>query len=410
MESIPDLSDTIEQLFYQQSGYWLTAGGATLLIYDWLLCLDREIQYIWKARWSFAKFWFICHRYAMMALVVGMVYASVKSSSEPSSLEWCKTWDRLSYIATIVIVAAIQGTFVLRVCALYRRSPYLIASLGATYLACSAVTLVFWFKLQNTVHYSQNSFAPYYVCVRTCDDCMRWGIYLYIPLLAIDAVILALTVQRAFVSGPQRNAAPILGTFLRDGITYFLIAFATALVNILFFVFGPPAMKPWMNKYVHVLVLALLNLRLLLSLLTIHLFSLGCANRRSYVRPLLSSMATHLLLNLHEQVSRTVHYSTDPPTTMNENGGNALSTIEFAPPDGERDVESVMYDVSGDGPSTSDKRRTEVYDGERRRFELKDLREADREGLRSGLGWVEAEGRLIVPGRRQCGPTKVDPG
>ncbi|KAG8951651.1 hypothetical protein FRC04_005939, partial [Tulasnella sp. 424] len=55
-------------------------------------------------------------------------------------------------------------------------------------------------------------------------------------------------------------------------------------------------------------------------------------------------MATRLLLNLHEQVSRTAHYSTDPPTTMNENGANALSTVEFASLAGERDVESVMCD------------------------------------------------------------------
>ncbi|KAG8939010.1 hypothetical protein FRC04_007131 [Tulasnella sp. 424] len=324
------------QLDSRPLGLSSAAGGATLLIYDWLLCLDREIQYIWKARWSFAKFWFICHRYAMMALVVGMVYGSVKSSSEPSSLEWCKTWDRLSYIATIVIVAAIQGTFVLRVSALYRRSPYLIASLGAAYLACSAVTLVLGFKLQNMLHYYPSSFAPYSACTRTCVGCMRWGIYVYIPGLVIDAA---------------------------------------ALVNILFFAFGPPAMRPWMNNY---------------------------------MRPLLSSMATRLLLNLHEQVSRTAHYSTDPPTTMNENGANAISTIEFAPIAGERDAESVMYDVKGDGTSSSDRRRTEGFDDERRRFELKDSRETNMEGLRSGLGWVESEGRLTVPGRGQCGPTTVD--
>ncbi|KAG8939008.1 hypothetical protein FRC04_007129, partial [Tulasnella sp. 424] len=52
-------------------------------------------------------------------------------------------------------------------------------------------------------------------------------------------------------------------------------------------------------------------------------------------------MATRLLLNLHEQVSRTAHYSTDRPTATHENGANALSTVEFAPPAGERDVESI---------------------------------------------------------------------
>ncbi|KAG9041255.1 hypothetical protein FS837_012490 [Tulasnella sp. UAMH 9824] len=44
MESIPNLNDVIEQLQYQQPGYWLAAGGAALFFYDWLLSLDREIQ------------------------------------------------------------------------------------------------------------------------------------------------------------------------------------------------------------------------------------------------------------------------------------------------------------------------------------------------------------------------------
>ncbi|KAG8917267.1 hypothetical protein FRC01_002571, partial [Tulasnella sp. 417] len=87
METAPDLNGAVEQLQYQRSGYWLAAGGATLLIYDWLLCLDREVQYVWKGRRSFGKAWFLCHRFAMLALVTGMLYGSVKSSNEPSSPE-----------------------------------------------------------------------------------------------------------------------------------------------------------------------------------------------------------------------------------------------------------------------------------------------------------------------------------
>ncbi|KAG8976369.1 hypothetical protein FRB90_009207, partial [Tulasnella sp. 427] len=108
----------------------------------------------------------------------------------------------------------------------------------------------------------------------------------------------------------HRNAAPILATFLRDGLTYFVIAFAISLVNILFFAFTPWAMKPWMSYY---------------------------------LRSLLSSMATRLLLNLHDQVSQTAHY-TDPPTTVD--GGAGVSTVEFAVLRRARDVES---DGMGEG-------------------------------------------------------------
>ncbi|KAG8977264.1 hypothetical protein FRB90_008869 [Tulasnella sp. 427] len=64
-----------------------------------------------------------------------------------------------------------------------------------------------------------------------------------------------------------------------------------------------------------------------------------------YLRSLLSSMATRLLLNLYDQVSQTVHY-TDPPTTVDGGAGDRLSTVEFAVQRRARDVES---DGMGEG-------------------------------------------------------------
>ncbi|KAG8939009.1 hypothetical protein FRC04_007130 [Tulasnella sp. 424] len=117
-------------------------------------------------------------------------------------------------------------------------------------------------------------------------------------------------------------------------------------------------------------------------------------------------MATRLLLNLHEQVSRTAHYSTDPLTTMNENDTNAFSAVEFASFTGARDVESIAYDVNGLDLGG----QTGGHGDEGRGFELKTLRESNREESRSGSRWVELEGRLTVPGRRPREPTNVDPG
>ncbi|KAG9041256.1 hypothetical protein FS837_012491 [Tulasnella sp. UAMH 9824] len=207
MESIPSLNDVIEQLQYQQSGYWLAAGGAALFFYDWLLCLDREIQYVWKPRWSFGKVWFICHRYAMMLLVIGVLYGSVKSSSESSS--------------------------------------------------------------------------------------------------------------------PESGAKG---------------------VNILFNAFGPGAMKTWMVNY---------------------------------TGPLLSSMATRLVLNFHDQMSQTAHYPTDSPTRVCEGRTNAFSTVEFAVPAVTRDVESIPHDMYGGESSTDDRTRTGDGDEEGNAFELKALKEED---------------------------------
>ncbi|KAG8984967.1 hypothetical protein FRB90_005020 [Tulasnella sp. 427] len=176
--------------------------------------------------------------------------------------------------------------------------------------------------------------------MRTCDQCVRWTTYFYIPVLVIHTAIIVLTVRRSFIPRSQRKAAPILATFFRDGMTYFVVAFATALVNILLFAFGPWAIKSWISNY---------------------------------LRPLISSMATRLLLNLHDQVSQTACY-TDPPTTINGRAGDRLSTVEFAVLPRARDVES---DGMGEGLNDDS-----LIGGNT--LELNPLETGDPEGLNDG--------------------------
>ncbi|KAG9041257.1 hypothetical protein FS837_012492 [Tulasnella sp. UAMH 9824] len=198
--------------------------------------------------------------------------------------------------------------------------------------------------------------------------------------MALDFIILLLTIPKSFVAGSQRNAAPILATLFRDGIYCYLIAFATGLVNILFNVFGPGAVKGWMINY---------------------------------TGPLLSSMATRLILNLHDEVSRTAHYPANSPTTVHEDHTNAFSTVEFAPPAVTRDVESPSHDMHGGESGTNDRTdraRTGDGDEEGNAFELKALKEDGKEESTPSTGELESKGMLTVPGRRLRGTAKVDPG
>lgn len=126
----------------------------------------------------------------------------------------------------------------------------------------------------------------------------------------------------------------------------------------------------------------------------------------SYAGPLLSSMATRLLLNFHDQVSRTAHYPTDSPTTVCEGQTNAFSTVEFALPAIIRDVESASHDMDG----TDDGTRTGDRDDEGNAFELKALKENETKKSTPSTGWLESEGMLTVPGRRLRSAAKADPG
>ncbi|KAG8920405.1 hypothetical protein FRC00_010083, partial [Tulasnella sp. 408] len=111
-------------------------------------------------------------------------------------------------------------------------------------------------------------------------------------------------------------------------------------------------------------------------------------------------MATRFLLNLHDQVSRTVHYHTDPQATAFEDGQNALSTVEFAHPARERDVESAFHRVSGGGSSLDDRTGARDRDDGGNAFEMKGLGEAGREESTLRPEWAESERTLSASGRQ----------
>lgn len=45
-----------------------TGGACFLLLYDWAICLDQEISFVWKARLSAAKVLYLLNRYPLMAV------------------------------------------------------------------------------------------------------------------------------------------------------------------------------------------------------------------------------------------------------------------------------------------------------------------------------------------------------
>lgn len=49
-------------------------GAAVLSVYDWLVCLDLEVQYIWEARWSTGKILYILHRFPIIVFGAFDIY------------------------------------------------------------------------------------------------------------------------------------------------------------------------------------------------------------------------------------------------------------------------------------------------------------------------------------------------
>lgn len=56
----------------------LVVGAFALLLYDWLICLDVEIAYVWPARWSLGKTLYFTQRILALLVNVDTIYGELK--------------------------------------------------------------------------------------------------------------------------------------------------------------------------------------------------------------------------------------------------------------------------------------------------------------------------------------------
>lgn len=209
----------------------------SLLFYDYVLTLGREIEFFWKRprrSWPFALF--IANRYL---IILSHVPASIYVFWYPgidSSYSWCRPLSMFDG-ASIIVVQAIGGIImIMRIYALYERDRCVLAIL--VFLAVGAIAVGCWAVVALPP-------PPAVVLVPTQEPLIgcagkgylsseeasylsaAWG-----GQLLFDVVIFGLTLWRSmFARMPgKRNISDIL---LRDGILYFAVMSAANIGNII---------------------------------------------------------------------------------------------------------------------------------------------------------------------------------
>ncbi|KAG8901318.1 hypothetical protein FRB99_005394 [Tulasnella sp. 403] len=240
----PELIDVLK---YRQDAYLIICAASALLLYDVLLTLDEEIKYI------------------SVGMAITSIYALTNDS--PPVCKW--TMNVEAYVNQGVI-AIVQAMMLVRVYAIYRRSQILLVILCALWLACLAATSTLYTLLIQVITWAPNSFHGYLnICNIQCETCHGHYVNIYTPILVFDLVIVLLTLYRGYVSSSERSLAPTITLMYQDGVMYFLVIFSVVLVNVLFLWKGPAQFGDWWIPF---------------------------------MRTLMSSMASRLLLNLHYQM------------------------------------------------------------------------------------------------------------
>jgi len=233
------------------------AASLSVLLYDYLLTLDREISFIWKSNWGIGKVIYILARYSALVDTPWALWLSLTPNASPSMC--LRTYIPAIWVAVFGIASA-EAILFLRTSALYGNVTKVSVSLffvwASVLICCIAVTSVYL----STIKFAPSPAAFFVGCFQTAGSRIIYGDY--VALLLQETIIVALTIYRAVKTGIHSNDR-LVQTLYRDGLFYFLYLLIIAIGNIILLAIGPPALLELIAPFQRVMH-AVLSTRVLL--------------------------------------------------------------------------------------------------------------------------------------------------
>jgi len=207
----------------------LEAGFLTLVLYDHLITLEKEVEWIWTLRWRLPKFVFFFNRYVVTALL--LIPVCIPDFLYPLSISFCTFHFHLSLCVPLVNMGCAELLIVMRVCSLYGHHRLITWSLGGLFVVAIvggiASQVLFAQSFEVALYYQ---FLP--GCYVTSDSPSFTQWHAWIIFLPFEGILMLLTAYKVLLYRKQMNQT--IFVLARDSIVYFIIVFATILINVIF--------------------------------------------------------------------------------------------------------------------------------------------------------------------------------
>lgn len=214
---------------------YVSAGACVVLLYDHLLTLDDEIQYIWKTKTTVPKVLFLLNRYLVpIVMIVNMYEIAGLSSSHPSDL-FCKVWFPATTFLGSISIANGHFIVMLRIWVLWNRRTKPVVFTLVAFVLSQIVTfsMVIWAAIQMIPLFEYNTL------LRACVIKKRIIIEgVWLPGVIFEIIVFAMTCWNA-MGRPRQSNHEITNTLYRDGVTFFLTMASLRIANLVLSIVAP---------------------------------------------------------------------------------------------------------------------------------------------------------------------------
>ncbi|TDL18499.1 hypothetical protein BD410DRAFT_793204 [Rickenella mellea] len=219
-------------------------AACSCLVFDIILTIDQEVEYIWRSKWTLPKCLYLWARYFALFM---QVIAIAETTSLKVTPTICAGWAYFEGITGQLLIMGVELLLMLRVWALYKRDKRILYFLIALYVAeITANTVILGMSLPSltTVAPLHGLFPPGFP-LSGCFPTKVPGFFFsyWIPTLVFESILFILMLFNFVRLARENTPMPLLTLFFRDGTVYYAVIFAALLIQVLLYELDNTAIK-----------------------------------------------------------------------------------------------------------------------------------------------------------------------
>ncbi|GJE98669.1 hypothetical protein PsYK624_149040 [Phanerochaete sordida] len=226
-------SDIVTATARHQVVRYTAVVSMTVLVVDWVYLFSDEWEHIWKRRWTFAEFLYLCTRYMpFIDVSISLVYYLSPTISPKECLANYATGTWL----LVVGFAIAELILVWRTYAIWDKSRKIMWGVGLVWAAMVLANVPILTIFTLSLDFGPQPLAAIPGCNLVNASDIAFGSFF--SVLLIEAVVVALTVYKG-VQDVRRSSSTLVRTLYRDGVLYFVCLLAMSLGNVLVILAAP---------------------------------------------------------------------------------------------------------------------------------------------------------------------------
>jgi len=206
----------------------MLASAMALQLYDWLLTLPREVEYIWRADWNWSKVLYLLTRYMPFITIALVIRNQFALDPTPESCK--RTLQAICWLALIGLDLA-EVVLAVRTYAVWERDKRVGIGLALLLALYQIPDVIILNKFIQGTSYTRNPYPELHRgCVYNKANRLVYANWLIITI--VEGVVLVLMIISA-TKAYHKHTSNLMHVVYRDGIRFYLYIFCATLANVL---------------------------------------------------------------------------------------------------------------------------------------------------------------------------------